>query len=352
MSVAASERWVLVRRLFEAAVELPSEQREAFLSVACGNDDGTRSEVVALLAADESAVDLPVDREVSRSCEGAAERFPEVVGFRIDRRLGAGGTSRVFEATCWENGKRVALKVMNVGASSQALLRFRQESRILSRLRHPGIVALHESGHTVDGQVYLAMDFVEGDTIDRWCGRHSVSDAGRVEFAVQVLEALSHAHAAGVIHRDIKPHNILVGSDGRTRLVDFGVARLHREDGNRTGFRTETGNLVGTFAYMSPEQADGKASRVGPATDVYQVALVLYELLAGHLPYEVEDRGAMALLKAVLFESRVRLSERRPDLAGPIDDALHAALDVDPLRRPATAAEFAAMLSSALPAMR
>ena len=352
MSRAASERWVTVRRLFEAAVELPVEQREAFLSVACGNDDGTRSEVVALLAADESAVDLPIDREVSRGCEGAAERLPEVVGFRIDRRLGAGGTSRVYEATCWENGRRVALKVMNVGASSQALLRFRQESRILSRLRHPGIVSLHESGHTVDGQVYLSMDFVEGDTIDRWCDRQRTPEADRVELAVQVLDALAHAHAAGVIHRDIKPHNILVGTDGRTRLVDFGVARLHREDGNRTGFRTETGNLVGTFAYMSPEQADGKSSRVGPATDVYQVALVLYELLAGQLPYEIEDRGAMALLKAVLFESRVRLSDRRPELAGPLDDALHAALDVDPLRRPASALAFAEMLAAASSSLR
>ena len=144
MNPLASERWVTVRRLFEAAVELPREQRGSFLSVACGNDDGTRSEVEALLEADESAVDLPVDREVTQGCEGAVERFPEVVGFRIDRRLGAGGTSRVFEATCWENGKRVALMVMNVGASSQSLLRFRQESRILSRLRHPGIVALHD----------------------------------------------------------------------------------------------------------------------------------------------------------------------------------------------------------------
>ena len=352
MSRTASERWVMVRRLFEAAVELPCEQREAFLSVACGNDDGTRSEVVALLAADESAVDLPVDREVPRTDEGEPERLPEIVGFRIDRRLGAGGTSRVYEATCWENGNRVALKVMNVGSSSQALMRFRQESRILSRLRHPGIVSLHESGHTADGQVYLAMDFVEGDTIDRWCAQRDVHDADRVGLAIQVLEALAHAHGAGVIHRDIKPHNILVGNDGLARLVDFGVARLHREDGNRTGFHTETGNLVGTFAYMSPEQADGKASRVGPATDVYQVALVLYELLTGRLPYEIEDRGAMALLKAVLFENRVRLSERRPELAGPLDEVLHAALDVDPTRRPATAMEFSARLAAALPSIR
>ena len=347
MSIAAIDRWVMVRRLFEAAVDLPQDQRLAFLDSACA-DEGTRCEVLGLLAADESAVDLPVDRDPAATNEGVAERFPEVLGFRIDRRLGAGGTSRVYEATCRENGARVALKVMNVGANGQALQRFRQESRILSRLRHSGIVQLHESGHTVDGHVYLAMDYVNGATIDRWCRDHAADDRRKAELCIEVLAALSHAHAAGVVHRDIKPHNILVDSAGRVLLVDFGVARLHRDDGNRTGFRTETGNLVGTFAYMSPEQADGKASRIGPSTDVYQVALVLFELLTGRLPYDIEDRGAMALLKAVLFERRVRLSEAREDLAGPLDEALHRALDVDPSKRPQSAAEFADLLSRAI----
>ena len=346
MSRLAPERWVAVRRLFEAAVDLPHEQRLAFLDTACA-DEGTRSEVLELLAADESAVDLPVDRDPAAANEGVAERFPQVLGFRIDRRLGAGGTSRVYEATCAENGARVALKVMNLGSNAQALQRFRQESRILSRLRHPGIVQLHESGHTVDGQVYLAMDFVDGSTVDHWCRDARSDDRTKVRLCVEVLGALSHAHSVGVVHRDIKPHNILVDSGGRTRLVDFGVARLHRDDGNRTGFRTETGNLVGTFAYMSPEQADGKASRIGPATDVYQVALVLFELLTGRLPYDIDDRGAMALLKAVLFERRVRLSEVREELSGQLDEVLHAALDVDPARRPQTAGEFAELLERA-----
>lgn len=343
MSSAATDRWTTVRRLFEVAVDLPRDQRLAFLDSACA-DEGTRCEVLGLLAADESAVDLPADRDPAAADEGVAERFPEVLGFTIDRRLGAGGTSRVYEATCRENGARVALKVMNVGANGQALQRFRQESRILSRLRHSGIVQLHESGHTVDGHVYLAMDYVDGTTIDHWCRQNVVDDRRKVELCIEVLAALSHAHAAGVVHRDIKPHNILVDSSGRVRLVDFGVARLHRDDGNRTGFRTETGNLVGTFAYMSPEQADGKASRIGPATDVYQVALVLFELLTGRLPYDIEDRGAMALLKAVLFERRVRLSEVREEMAGSLDEVLHRALDVDPSKRPQSAAEFADLL--------
>lgn len=350
MSSAAADLWIRVRRLFESAVELPSGARDAFVAASCADDEDVRREVIALLDADECAADLPVDRDVSEA-DRVPERLPEVVGFGVRRRLGAGGTSRVFEATCIENGQRVALKVIHAGSSSQAMLRFRQESRVLSRLSHPGIVRLHETGHTVDGQVYLAMDYIDGRTIDRWCEDAQARDAQRVGLVVQVLEALHHAHAAGVIHRDLKPHNILVDADARVRLVDFGVARLHRDDGGRTGFRTETGNLVGTFAYMSPEQADGKAGRVGPATDVYQSALVLYELLCGQLPYDVEDRGAMSLIKAVLFERRVRLSERRPELAGPLDDLLHRALDVDPSKRPQSAAEFAQLLRDAMPAI-
>jgi serine/threonine-protein kinase len=165
---------------------------------------------------------------------------------------------------------------------------------------------------------------------------------------IEVLGALAHAHAAGVVHRDIKPHNILVEDSGRVRLVDFGVARLHRDDGQRTGFHTETGNLVGTFAYMSPEQADGKSGRIGPATDVYQCAMVLYELLTGRLPYELEDRGAMALLKAILFDRRVPASDANPLLDGCLAAVIDRALSQDPADRPQSAKLFADQLSAAV----
>jgi serine/threonine protein kinase len=130
--------------------------------------------------------------------------------------------------------------------------------------------------------------------------------------------------------------------------VDFGVARLTREDGHRTGFHTETGNLVGTFSYMSPEQADGKSGRVGPPTDVYQVAVVLYELLTGKLPYDLENRNAMAVLKAVLFDRRVPISEVRPELAGALEECIMRALSTDPLDRPQTVAQFAKDLRTAM----
>ena len=349
MSAVPAERWLQVRRLFEAAVEMPREERGAFLDAQCAVDDGTREEVLALLEADTGSTELPADRELAGLGGVESEpRFPEILGFSIIRRLGVGGSSRVYEATCLENGRRVAIKVVNSGAGAAALQRFRQESRVLARLDHPGIVHLEETGHTRDGLVYLAMEFVDGQCIDRWCADQRPSAAGRIGLVLQMLDALSYAHAYGVVHRDIKPHNVVVDADARVRLVDFGVARLSGTDGHRTGFHTETGNIVGTFAYMSPEQADGQQGRVGPATDVYQCALVLFEVLAGRLPYEVEGRGAMALLKAILFERRLRLSEVVPALGGKLESALESALDADPARRPQSARAFADLLRDAM----
>lgn len=344
----AKMRWNSVRGLFDAAVEMPAEERFAFLARECGEDTDTRAEVESLLAASEGAIELPADRDASKSEAGASQAMPEVLGYRVTRRLAEGGSSRVYEAVSVENGMTVALKLINSGAGASAMQRFRQECRVMARLDHEGIVRLFESGHTQDGQVYLAMEMVHGQCIDEWAASHGSSIAERVDLVLQVLDALSHAHGAGVIHRDLKPRNILVDDDGRVRLVDFGVARLVRDDGNRTGFHTETGSLVGTFVYMSPEQADGKSGRVSPATDVYQCAVVLYELLAGRLPYELESRSTMAVLKAVLFDPRVPLSDVRPELGGALDECIMRALSRDPADRPQTAAQFARELRKAL----
>ena len=343
----AKRKWTHVRDLFDVAVDLPAEERGAFLLRECGEDTDTRSEVEALLAANDSAMDLPADREAAPRSE-VPDRMPEILGYRIIRRLADGGSSRVYEATSVENGRDVALKVINSGASASALQRFRQECRVMARLDHPGIVRLYETGHTQDGHVYLTMEFVRGQCIDKWADAHGCSVTERIRLVLQVLEALSHAHGAGVIHRDLKPQNILVDEDGNARLVDFGVARLTREDGHRTGFHTETGNLVGTFSYMSPEQADGKSGRVGPPTDVYQTAVVLYELLTGRLPYDLENRNAMAVLKAVLFDRRVPISEVRPELAGGLEECIMRALSTDPADRPQTVAHFSSELRKAM----
>jgi serine/threonine protein kinase len=333
-----------IRELFDQVADLPAADRLRVLS-ACCPDPVTRSEVLALLRADDASPGS-VPSAILTPRHHAGDRRPTIPGHDVLRQLAEGGSSRVYEATCLDTGNRVAIKVIGDDASSSSIERFRQECRVLARLDHPAIVRLHETGTTPSGQVYLVMEFIEGSCIDAWSREEGRTDEQRIDAVLQILAALQHAHAAGVVHRDLKPQNILVNRMGFVRLVDFGVARL-TSDGHRTGVHTQTGNLVGTFAYMSPEQADGCPDRIGPATDLYQVAVVLFELLTGRLPYAITARSTTALLKAVLFDARLPLCEVAPRCPKALEAFLARALSIDPSQRPASAESFANELMAA-----
>ena len=326
---------------------MSGEQRKTFLDFACP-DAGIRTEVEGLLEGDMISKDMVMPADAAAIAVEHEEPLPEISGYTIDSVLGSGGAGSVYSATNSSTGRRVAIKmVRSHGAGSQVLQRFRQECRALSRLSHSGIVQVVETG-SVNGNTYLVMEFISGMSLDMWTKANSPTPARSIVLIQEILAALAHAHDAGVIHRDIKPHNVMVTADGRIKLVDFGVARLTNEEGRRTGFRTETGHLVGTFAYMSPEQTDGRSDRIGVTSDVYQVALLLYEMLAGRLPYEADGKSAAGLLKAVLMDERVRLEEVRPELAGPISDLLSQALSIAPSARPQTVRAFDEALDTVL----
>lgn len=333
-----------IRELFDRVVDAPRADRGAMLERACP-DPVQRKDVLALLHADDAGTGSVPSVALPTSAT-ARDRLPQIPGHKVLRHLAEGGSSRVFEATSLETGERVAIKVIGDDASRSSLERFRQECRVLTRLDHPGIVRLIETGTTDEGSVYLVMEFIEGSCIDQWSRVPGRTDCERIDAVVQVLAALGHAHAAGVVHRDLKPQNILVDRNDRVRLVDFGVARL-TSDGHRTGVHTQTGNLVGTFAYMSPEQADGCPDRIGPSTDLYQVAVVLFEMLSGALPYAIANRSTTALLKAVLFDARLPLRHLAPRCSAELDALLGRALSLDAADRPSSAQHFAEQLSSA-----
>ena len=340
-------RWMIVRGLFDTVSCMSGEQRKTFLDFACP-DAGIRAEVEGLLEGDMISNDMVMPADAAAIAVEHEEPLPEISGYTIDSVLGSGGAGSVYSATNSSTGRRVAIKmVRSHGAGSQVLQRFRQECRALSRLSHSGIVQVVETG-SVNGNTYLVMEFISGMSLDMWTKAHSPTTARSIVLIQEILAALAHAHDAGVIHRDIKPHNVMVTADGHIKLVDFGVARLTNEEGRRTGFRTETGHLVGTFAYMSPEQTDGRSDRIGVTSDVYQVALLLYEMLAGRLPYEADGKSAAGLLKAVLMDERVRLEEVRPELAGPISDLLSKALSIAPSARPQTVRAFDEALDTVL----
>jgi serine/threonine protein kinase len=343
------ERWSQIEALFHAALDRDEGERATFLKRACGADTALLNEVLALLDAHGHAG--PVGH-LDRMAPGTPHL--EWVGpYRLVRRIGEGGMGAVYLAERAGEGftQRVALKLIRAGyADPQLQQRLAAERRILARLEHPGIARLIDGGTTPSGQPFYAMEFVEGTDLLRYCDDHSLPLRARLKLFIQICEAVHYAHQQLVVHRDLKPGNILVTVDGRPKLLDFGLAKLLEHDGGRDA--TQTASWL-TPAYASPEQL--RAGRVSTLTDVYALGVVLYELLTGRLPYEVERLHPAELTRVVcevvppapsavvatgmVFGTSPRRLRRR--LAGDLDVIALKALAKEPERRYASAAEFA-----------
>ena len=281
------------------------------------------------------------------AADTAPEAHPTIAGAHIESRLADGGTGTVYRARL-ADGTAAAVKVASAGARpGAARARFVRERAILDRLDHPGIVRAVGDGRTSDGRAWLATELVSGSRVDAACTRRTCTDTERIHLVMQVLDALEHAHSNGVVHRDVKPSNVLVDDAGTAVLIDFGAARDLEVADPGPSDATETGSIVGTLAWISPEQADPSIGAIGPAVDVYQSALLLYRLLTGAMPYPCESSHPAALLRAALAPERVHASHRRPDLDGSLSSLLERALHRDPGRRPPSAREFCLELMDA-----
>jgi eukaryotic-like serine/threonine-protein kinase len=209
--------------------------------------------------------------------------------YRIQRKLGAGGMADVYLAEDQELGRRVAIKILNSrhGNDDQFIERFRREAKNAAALNHPNIVSIYDRGEAED-TYYIAMEFLDGRTLKELIvGRGAAPINVAIEYARQILSALRFAHRHGIVHRDIKPHNVLVDGEGRVKVTDFGIARAGSSQ------MTETGSIVGTAQYLSPEQARG--GEVDPRSDLYSLGVVLYELLTGKTPFEGETPVEIAM---------------------------------------------------------
>jgi len=251
--------------------------------------------------------------------------------YRLDVRIGAGGMGEVWRATDEVLGRTVAVKVMlpGVAADPEWAQRFLSEATAMARVNHPAVASIHDYG-TDAGVTYLVMEFVAGESLAALLGRVGrlgPSDTMRV--IAQAAEGLQAVHAAGLVHRDVKPANLLIRRDGRVVVTDFGISR--HEDASR---HTASGAILGTPSYLSPEQVLGHP--VGPLTDVYALGLTAYECLAGHKPFEAENPYAVAIL-------RVQQPPRPIGVALPpaVLGVIEGALAVDPGRRWASAAAMA-----------
>jgi len=210
--------------------------------------------------------------------------------YEILDRISEGGMATVFRARRLEDGGIVALKILREQFASDVefITRFEREARAVSELIHPHMVRVYDSG--ADGNVhFIAMEYVEGENLKEYIRRHSRLEAPRaLEIAAQVCDALEYAHAHGIVHRDIKPQNILLTREGRVKVTDFGIARAMS-----SATITQTGTVLGSVQYLSPEQARGAA--VGPSTDIYSLGVVLFEMVTGTLPFEGDSPIATAL---------------------------------------------------------
>ncbi len=258
-------------------------------------------------------------------------------------QLGAGGTSRVHAAVDERLGRRVAVKLLDArivaAADPVGRERFLQEGHTTAGFSHRHAVTVFDAGED-DGDLFIVMELVDGPSLAEYLARTGPLPVDEtVRLAGQVLSALAAAHAAGIVHRDVKPANILIGADGETKLADFGIAKRFDD---LDASVTATGMVIGTPRYLAPEQALG--SPVTPATDVYAMGIVLFEMLTGRLPFEAESPAAAALERLSRTAPDVRTL--RPDVPPALAAAIARALATEPDERPATAADLLALLDS------
>jgi eukaryotic-like serine/threonine-protein kinase len=245
--------------------------------------------------------------------------------FLIERRIGSGGFGTVYEAWDGRLERPVAVKAIDSGNGGGDCGRVLREAQAAARLNHPGIVTLYEMGEE-EGSALLVTELVEGDTLDGLIRDGVLSDREIGEIGADLCEALDHAHSRSVVHRDIKPQNVLVTEEGEphAKLMDFGVARI-----TDAAALTAPGDVVGTLAYMAPEQAEG--AEVGPEADVYSLALMLYECWSGENP---NRRSTPAATARAIGERHRPLRRQRPDLPRELTEAVDECLTRRPTARP------------------
>ncbi|MBC7930814.1 MAG: protein kinase [Rubrivivax sp.] len=338
------ERWRQVYELFEATLRRAPEERAAYLEAACDGDAELRSEVLSLLEAHDQPDNL-IDESLSKLAAQMSEDDDEppplslagrTLGFyRVARELGRGGMGEVYLARDTRLDRPVALKLLSASFTRDPdrVNRFRREARAVSLLNHPNILTVYEVGES-EGFQFIVTEHVEGRTLREAMSRERLTPARALDIAAQAASALAAAHEAGIIHRDVKPENLMIRPDGYVKVLDFGLAKLtglrieetrpastsasddetslgsqNPQSAIRNPQSTMPGLVMGTVSYMSPEQARGQ--KVDARTDVWSLAVVLYELLAGRAPFEGETRSDV--LVSILTKEPEPLAAHAPN---------------------------------------
>jgi eukaryotic-like serine/threonine-protein kinase len=342
------ERWLRIEEVYHSALERAPNQRTAFLAEICGSDDELRREVESLLRHGESQ-DALVDRPAWEAAgelldTHTVDRTRELAGHRISHyeiveKLGEGGMGAVYKARDTRLGRLVAIKTppREKVEDPDRKRRFVQEAKAASALNHPNIVSVYDIDQA-GGVEFIAMEYVPGKTLGEMIGRKGLSVGRALDYAAQMAGALAAAHAAGIVHRDLKPANVMVTETGVVKLLDFGVAKLTQPQEVRATaatapVKTEEGAIVGTSAYMSPEQAEGKP--VDARSDIFSFGSVLYEMLTGRKAFQTDSKTST--LGAIIHKEPEPLGAWVPH---DLEKVITRCLRKDPGRRQQTMADL------------
>jgi hypothetical protein len=339
--------WRKVEELYHAALEKQPADREAFLDQACAGDDELGREVLSLLAQEKDAERLMEQPAASAATQKLAVTLGTRLGpYEVVELVGAGGMGEVYRARDTRLGRDVAIKVLpaQVSHDAAALARFDREARAVAALSHPHIEALFDIGET-DGTHYLVMELLEGETLASRLKRGALPEKDSLRIGAEIAEALGAAHGRGVVHRDVKPGNVMLTRSG-VKLLDFGLARLHHRPAGseETAFTTglDEGVLAGTLPYMAPEQLEGKEADA--RTDIWAMGCVLFEMLSGRRAFG----GATAAdtMTAILTQDPAELSRPGLSVSASLERIVRRCLEKDPEERFQSARDVAFALES------
>jgi len=350
-----AKRWQEIDRLLDAVLEREPPERASFLADACAGDEELRREVESLLTAHDRAekfIESPAMEVAAKAAAAQGKHFSALgrrMGpYRVLSLLGAGGMGEVYLAEDTRLGRRVALKLLpsEFTHDPERIRRFEREARAASALNHPNIVTIYEVGQS-EGTYFIATELVEGQTLRDFMPRARAQMKEALNVIAQVADALSAAHAAGIVHRDVKPENIMLRPDGYVKVLDFGLAKLAEPPGdqdtsdNKTKKEhTHTGAVLGTVAYMSPEQALGL--EVDHRTDIFSIGVVLYEMTAGAHPFKGSTPAAT--FDALLNREPPAPVISNPEMSPELERIIGRALEKDRELRYQTASDLRAEL--------
>src|SRR5262245_17566315 len=354
MNPMKPERWRQIDQLLEAALERQPGERAAFLAVACAGDESLRLEVESLLRSDEAAESFIEEHVVALATGVMAEQQvramtgQRISHYKIVSQLGAGGIGEVYLAEDLKLARKITIKFLppELMSNEETRKRLLREARAAAALDHPNICTIHEVGDEA-GRSFIVMQYIEGETLAKRIKRERLNLSEALDIAIQVVEALQEAHRRGIIHRDIKPQNLMLTARGQVKVLDFGLAKVVRErvlaseEADTSSLMSTPGAIVGTVLHMSPEQARGE--RLDVRSDIFSFGTTLYEMLSGRRPFEAKSTAE--IIAAILTREAAPLEQA--SAPEELRRIVQRCLEKDPDRRYQTMQEVVVDLENA-----